>query len=128
MENLERAKELLSHKFPKASDADVLAYALELLVGKMDPLKQARTASATRSATERQVLQKAGGRCEYRDPRSGKRCGSRYQVEVDHIKPKALGGGDSPDNLRALCKQHNLFMAEKVLGKKRIAPYWKNRI
>lgn len=28
-------------------------------------------------------------------------------VEVDHIRPRAQGGGDEPENLRSVCREHN---------------------
>jgi 5-methylcytosine-specific restriction endonuclease McrA len=50
------------------------------------------------------------------NPATGKVCGSRYQVQIDHVIPKAFGGSDDPENLRPLCRQHNLLMAERVFG------------
>ena len=38
------------------------------------------------------------------------------RLQVDHIRPYALGGASSVENLRLLCPSHNLFMAEKVFG------------
>jgi hypothetical protein len=54
--------------------------------------------------------------CTYKDPKTGKICGSTYQLEVDHIYPTALGGSHRKNNLRTLCRKHNLLMAEKTLG------------
>ncbi|MCB0340011.1 MAG: HNH endonuclease, partial [Bdellovibrionales bacterium] len=59
-----------------------------------------------------QVYIRDGGRCSYTSP-CGKRCGCRAGLEVDHIKPKALGGNETLLNLRLLCKPHNLMMAER---------------
>ena len=117
---------MLSHKFPNASDAEVIAYALEFLLEKKDPLrlpaasKMEPTGSVRRV---RQVLQKHEGECSYRDPKTGVKCTSRYQIQVDHIRPRALGGTDAPENLRALCRQHNLYEAEQALGRAKIAKY-----
>lgn len=65
--------------------------------------------------TKRIVLQ--GQSCTFRDPQSGKVCGSRYQLQVDHRHPKALGGTNHSDNLRPFCSTHNRLMAEQTLGK-----------
>jgi 5-methylcytosine-specific restriction endonuclease McrA len=128
-EDLKRAKDLLSHKFPNASDADILAYALKVLLDKTDPLRKSTSAAVsdcvaaaaskrvTKSHARRMVLKSTNGGCAYRDPLTGQVCGSHHQIELDHITPKALGGTDDPDNLRPLCKQHNLLMAEHVFGK-----------
>ncbi len=130
IEDLKQAKNLLSHKFPNASDADFIAYALKQLVLKLQP-KQKETASRVTTAAgvkskagvRRLKLQMAERKCTFSDPVTGQTCGSTYQVELDHIVPRALGGGDGADNLRVLCKQHNLFMAERVFGKKLIDQY-----
>ena len=50
-----------------------------------------------------------GGRCSYVDPHSGRRCGSRFLLELDHIVPFALGGSAEPGNLRVYCAAHNRF-------------------
>ncbi|MDG0815872.1 HNH endonuclease [Bdellovibrio svalbardensis] len=62
----------------------------------------------------RDLFAKAQGCCEYRDAKSGRTCGSTYQLQVDHIYPRALGGGDEQTNLRILCRSHNLLMANRL--------------
>ena len=54
-----------------------------------------------------QVWKRDQGRCWYRDPVTGRRCTSRHLLQIDHIKPYALGGGADPDNLRLLCHAHH---------------------
>ena len=57
----------------------------------------------------REVWRRDGGRCSYVDPHSGRRCGSRFLLELDHIVPYALGGGAEPGNLRLRCRAHHRF-------------------
>lgn len=38
--NLERLKEILSHKFPQGKDSEIVSYALEFLLEKTDPLRK----------------------------------------------------------------------------------------
>lgn len=64
----------------------------------------------------RQVMQRDDGRCSFVDPRTKSRCGSRHQIQLDHIYPKALGGENSLQNLRCLCSAHNRHAAEVTLG------------
>ena len=52
------------------------------------------------AAVRRQVWQRDGGRCSYVDQQTGRRCSSRHLIEIDHIRPYAMGGGADPDNLR----------------------------
>jgi hypothetical protein len=124
-QDLKRAKEVLSHQLPNASDAQILAYALNFLLDHVDPLrKQTKPTKATSQAgTRRAVIKSSGSSCTYKDPVTGQVCGSRYQVQIDHIIPKALGGSDEPSNLRTLCRQHNLLMAEREFGKEMMDHY-----
>ena len=127
--NLKRAKEILSHKLPHATDADIVTYALEFLLEKTDPLRRRDKPRAkpvrssennptpSKAAQRRLKIKSAQGQCTFKNPRTGHVCASRYQVQLDHIIPKALGGGDHSSNLRLLCRQHNLLMAERVFGK-----------
>ena len=59
------------------------------------------------SAVRREVWRRDNGCCSYVDPHSGRRCGSRYRLEIDHIVPFALGGATEPLNLRLRCKAHH---------------------
>jgi len=122
-QNLARVRELLSHKYPQATDGELVAHALEFLLEKTDPLRKATSAA---EAVRVKVHQKANGACEYVCSESGKVCGSRYQVQVDHIVPRSLGGSDQPENLRLLCRQHNLIEAERILGADTMRPYWRS--
>ena len=57
---------------------------------------------------KREILRRHQG-CQFKDPNTGKLCGSRFFLEVDHIRPRFVGGSNESENLRALCKNHNLF-------------------
>ena len=59
------------------------------------------------AAVRREVWRRDGGCCSYVDRHSGRRCGSRYRLEIDHIVPFALGGGAEPDNSRLHCGAHH---------------------
>lgn len=43
-------------------------------------------------------------------------CGSVHALEVDRIRPRALGGSDEPSNLRILCRNCNQRAAIRVFG------------
>ena len=49
------------------------------------------------------------GCCSYVDRHTGRRCGSRFFLEIDHIVPVARGGGAEPANLRLRCSAHHRF-------------------
>lgn len=120
--DLSRLKEVLSHIFPFATDADIISYALRDLVKRKDPQEKILRQKAKVGA-KLATFKKSNFRCTYKDPKTGVVCGTRYQLQVDHIKPRALGGTDDPDNLRILCRQHNLWVAEKIFGKSKMDAY-----
>lgn len=55
---------------------------------------------------ERASFTRAGHQCEARDE-SGRRCTERRNLQLDHIKPYAIGGDNSEQNIRVLCSGHN---------------------
>ena len=50
----------------------------------------------------------------------GHRCGKTGRLEIDHVTPVARGGSNAPDNLRVLCRAHNQYEAERVLGREHV--------
>ncbi len=80
-------------------------------------------------AVKREVWRRDQGCCTYVDRHSGRRCGSRYRLEIDHIVPFALGGGAEPRNLTLHCRAHHRLRhaqrhahAESVPNEARRAP------
>jgi 5-methylcytosine-specific restriction endonuclease McrA len=55
---------------------------------------------------KRQIFQKDWC-CQWRDKGSNSICGSKFQLQIDHIKSVWKGGTNEPENLRLLCSQHN---------------------
>ncbi len=74
------------------------------------------------AATRRLVFKRAQGQCEYIAP-DGRRCLSRYRLEVDHVVLYAISRDHSPSNLRALCPTHNKIHAIQSLGWKKMEPF-----
>lgn len=89
------------------------------------------------------VLRRDGGQCQFprfengrdettstdeakRQTSCGLICGSRFQVEVDHIVARANGGTNEPENLRVLCRTHNFHAAELAFGKEQMEIFRKN--
>jgi hypothetical protein len=50
----------------------------------------------------------------------GHRCEETSRLELDHVRPLALGGESTADNLRLLCRAHNTYEAERMLGRERV--------
>ena len=54
------------------------------------PPQRARRSRYIPAPVRREVWRRDGGCCSYVDPHSGRRCGSRFLLELDHIVPFAL--------------------------------------
>ncbi|MFL5261618.1 MAG: HNH endonuclease [Anaeromyxobacteraceae bacterium] len=50
------------------------------------------------------------------DWEDGRRCGSTWKLELDHVVPAALGGPSTVENLRLHCRSHNQLDAEQIFG------------
>jgi len=65
---------------------------------------------------KRQVAERDGERCAWVGA-DGHRCTETAFLELDHIRPKALGGsGAATEQVRLLCHRHNQRAAEKSYG------------
>ncbi|ABS25540.1 HNH endonuclease [Anaeromyxobacter sp. Fw109-5] len=135
-EDLETLTALLSHKIPDGDLAAVLREAIRCAIDKHgkrkgaiaperqrkadgDPRPSAERAAPTGTIpaiVRREVWKRDGGRCAWVAP-DGRRCDSRWQLELDHIHPQALGGPSTVENLRVACKSHNLLHAEQTYGR-----------
>ena len=131
-----RAAALLRGRRPGRNMEDVFDAALDVLLDHRDPecrLKR-REARAKRSGTARsasrtvpralrdEVWRRDAGRCASLSP-EGRRCPATSWLEIDHIRPYALGGrSDDLANLRLLCRAHNLLMARRIFARGRDYP------
>lgn len=134
-------KNLYAHELPDGSNHSVLMYLLEKAVqhkkkklGLSTSKAQAEQESskafnaplpspppvATRRSIKvsikKKLWQRAGACCEYRDFKTSQRCSSTFALEVDHLRPVALGGSDNIENLRLLCQAHNSRRSIKTFG------------
>jgi hypothetical protein len=107
---IQRSRELLSQSTTSSHGA-LYARLCKEYNDRKDPLRKA--AAPGRG----DVIRKANGACVFKDPVTGRVCGSRFNTQQDHIIPKAKGGSDEPENMRCLCRRHNQLMAEKEFGR-----------
>ncbi len=75
--------------------------------GSAQPPHRAPRSRYIPAPVRREVWRRDGGCCSYVDPHSGRRCGSRFLLELDHIVPFALGGSAEPANLSLSCAAHH---------------------
>jgi len=146
---IERAREVLARTGLKAngampSDGEVVVKALQLLLDRKDPLRQAERAVAksekimekkapaipaawqemkskgkTRpnipSGLRHKVWQRDKGSCTH-DFGDGHICGGRHLIEIDHLIPWGKGGTHTLENLALKCREHNMAAAEQSYG------------
>jgi hypothetical protein len=124
---VEAAKDALSHARPNATAEEVLEEGLDLLLAdrakrkgivkkpRKTPPPSDPGSDAIPAHVKREVWSRAGGRCEFVLD-SGERCGCTRRLEFDHLRPRALGGRSTADNLRVACRSHNQLAARRVFG------------
>jgi hypothetical protein len=131
---LDELRALLSHKVPNGDLRAVLREAVRCAIekhgkrkGAVQPTRHMKKGPAAttephldarRPTAElrRQIWNRDGGRCAWTAP-DGRRCGSTWQLEVDHVDAAALGGLATLENCRLLCRTHNLAHAEATYGR-----------
>jgi hypothetical protein len=120
-EAFEEARAIVSRKHPGASVEDVFNEMVEFFLKHRAPRprKPGNPKPRTRHipvAIRDQVMLRDKQRCTFKS-RSGRKCNSTHNLQIDHIKPFALGGTHEPENLRVLCAAHNRHVARKVFDK-----------
>jgi hypothetical protein len=112
---------------PDASIAELLEAGLDLLLrqhlkrkGLVEKPRKEPPRSSPESAhipahVKRAVWLRDGGRCQFRMA-DGSVCGSTFRLELDHIRPRALGGQATVENTRVACRPHNQLAARRVFG------------
>jgi hypothetical protein len=135
---VERARDLLRHKYPCAKLEDVFREAILNYLDRHDPdrrlaRQKGRPVSQKplRARTESRriprwvkdkVWERDAGRCGF-VAADGRRCQARGRLEFDHIRPWVLGGrSDHPDNVRLLCRTHNQMAAREMFGEAACRP------
>jgi len=121
-----RAQALLRHQVPSGDLSEVLDRALDALLEKVEARKfgsvkrprAAATASRSRRYVPREARRQAatrdGARCSF-VAEDGRRCEETGFLELDHVVPVAQGG-DASAGVRILCRSHNQYEAERILG------------
>ena len=131
LRKLEAAAAALSHSHPGATSDVILEAGLDLLLAQEEkrkgvvekPRKAPRAAKADHipAHVRRAVWARDGGRCRW-PLASGGICGCTRRLQFDHIQPLALGGKSTVENVRILCRSHNLLAARLAFGDE-----WMNR-
>jgi hypothetical protein len=134
---LEQVRAALSHQCPDGDFEQVVREAFKLVLERDRKRKaltdRPRAQSETPgendryvpAAVKRAVWERDQGRCTW-PMGDGETCGSTHRLEFDHDLEVALGGKPTIENVRLLCKSHNLMKAEQHLGRTFMAKFRKD--
>lgn len=131
-EKLRLAQDLLRHQIPDGDLDQILCRALTVLLEGLARQKFAATdrprggrptapgARHIPAAVKRAVWLRDGGRCAFVGA-SGRRCTATGFLEFHHVKPHAVGGESTIDNIQLRCRTHNAYEAELSFGPSTLA-------
>jgi 5-methylcytosine-specific restriction endonuclease McrA len=125
-DKLLRAQALLRHQVPSGDLSEVLDRVLDGFLDQVErkrlgKTKKPRAARPSRvkryvpNQARREAVARDGLRCSY-IAEDGRRCEETGFLEFDHVVPVALGG-EASDGVRVLCRSHNQYEAERILGR-----------
>jgi 5-methylcytosine-specific restriction endonuclease McrA len=140
LKDLEQLKGLLAHQHPNLSLGDLVSILAQRALKDLDPArKEVRPRKAPEkavpaqevtfkriavpAATKRALWKRDESRCAFICAKTGVRCLSRYQLQMDHLVPPQLGGTNELSNLRLACRQHNLWAAAQRYGEDHMRRY-----
>ena len=126
-DKLRRVQALLGHAVPSGDVAQVLDRALDALLLQLEKRKfglaeQPRVSRPVANIrciparVRRAVYIRDAGRCAFVG-QNRVRCNATSRLEFDHVVPVAHGGRSTAGNLRLLCRAHNRYEAERILGR-----------
>ncbi len=122
LEKLRLAKDLLRHAIPTGDEAALLDRALTCLLADLARKKFAATGRPRSDSTSapgsrhipaevrRTVWLRDLGRCAF-VAKDGRRCAERAFLEFHHLRPYAVGGEATVDNIQLRCRRHNAYEA-----------------
>ncbi len=113
-------KGLLAHSHPHITLAELIDQLCDL------GLKEWSKTAAPRDSSRQKSDSQAGiERAVWARDKNCTECGSSFALELDHIRPQAMGGDSSFENLRVLCRSCNQRAAVEAFGAEKMAQFLK---
>jgi hypothetical protein len=128
LEKLRLAKDMLRHAIPSGDDAAILDRAFTALLADLarskfaaveNPQPTRAPAPGSRhipAEVKRAVWVRDLGRCAFVGT-DGRRCNERAFVEFHHVRPYAVGGEATVENIQLRCRRHNGYEARAYFDK-----------
>ena len=119
-ETLHRLKQVQKMNSHKCADMDLLILNMCKEIEKIwDPTVVKRNSQGAR--VDRRYISVGIKAAVWKNDQGQCRiCGSEKRLELDHIKPFALGGKTTEDNLRLLCRNCNQRAGIKIFGQNKL--------
>jgi len=136
-DKLRRVQALLRREIPDGDPGAIFDRAIALLLERVEKQKlgaatKPRAPRSIRPGTDSQVSrglasrhttshikrstwQRDGGQCAFVS-KDGRRCTERVFLEFHHVRPYALAGPMSAENISLRCRRHNQYEADLVFG------------
>jgi hypothetical protein len=136
-EKLNRLQALMRSSVPDGDLAAIIEEAVTEKLERLEARRFAKTKSPRKTVerantspksryipapVRREVRERDGNRCTFMDEH-GRRCTSRDRLEFHHRDPFARGGAHNPENLRLVCRTHNIYYAERDYGEEIMERY-----
>jgi len=125
---LRHVQNLLGNQVSPGDLAEVVVRALKLLAAQLEKQKFAATerpllrnrrldpdSRHVPARVKRAVWKRDGGQCTFVS-KGGRRCESRWDLELDHVHAYARGGEATLSGIRLRCRAHNQYEAEIIYG------------
>jgi hypothetical protein len=111
-EKLAKLRGILAHSHPEIGLGELVEKLADIALEKLDKTAAPRD---SRRQSVRKVVFRRDKKCT--------NCGSTHALETDHRIAKGVGGSDSRENLRLLCRNCNQRAAIEVYGLKKMERY-----
>jgi len=123
-EKLQRCREVASHQLQQEHKNHTLESVIEILAnsflrlnGELESkevfesnieIEESKLNKTLTQKTRREVLARDKC-CQFKDPKTGRVCGSKFTLQTDHKTSQWAGGNHEIKNLQALCASHNRY-------------------
>lgn len=101
----EQIRELLAHK--KRNKEEIFSIIFDSTIEKLTSKKFKTHSKKITSSSNSRYITASIKKAVYLRDKVCQKCGSKNALEFDHIKPFALGGKSTEENLRILCRNCN---------------------
>ncbi|MEK2646492.1 hypothetical protein [Bdellovibrio sp. BCCA] len=124
-DKIQQAQALLSHAISSNDIVDYLEYVTDRVIKQKTSVRPHFQEKATAtvevkpfSARTRKTVINKDKCCRYKDPSTGKQCGGRWFLQIDHKQSRWANGQSTIENAQLFCAQHNKMKYRQEAGLK----------